>query len=99
MFMSLWPCKEDQHHRWEGKVTPDSKPSLSSKAFLGGSDGKESALGSVGDPASIPGLGSTLETEWQPIPVFCLENLRTEEPGGLHPRGPGPTGSQRVEHD
>ena len=42
--------------------------------FLGGSDGKESA-GKAGDPGLIPGWGKIpCRREWQPIPVFLLEN-------------------------
>ena len=37
--------------------------------FPGGSDGKEYAC-NAGDPASIPGLGRNLETEWLPTPAF-----------------------------
>ena len=43
---------------------------LDSLGFCGGSDGKESAC-SVGDLASIPGLGrSPGEEKWQSTPVF-----------------------------
>ena len=37
--------------------------------FPGGSDCKKSAC-DAGDPGLIPGLGSPLEKEWHPIPVF-----------------------------
>ena len=43
-------------------------------AFLGGSDGKVSA-DIVGDPGSIPGLGSSPgEGNGNPLQYFCLEN-------------------------
>ena len=52
--------------------------------FPGGSDGKESACSS-GDPGLILGLGrSPEEGNGNPFQYSCLENSRTEEPGGLH---------------
>ena len=49
--------------------------------------GKESAC-SAGDPGSIPGLGrSPGEGNGNPLQYPCLENLWTEEPGGLQSFG------------
>ena len=63
-------------------------------SFPGGSESKESAC-SVGDPGLIPGSGRSLgERNVNPLQCSCLENPRTEEPGGLQS-----TGSQRVRHD
>ena len=51
--------------------------------FPAGSDGKESAC-NAGDPGLIPGLGRFPgEGNRYPLQYSCLENLRTEEPGGL----------------
>ena len=53
----------------------------------GGSDGKESA-GTAGDPGLIPGSGKIpCRREWQPIPVFLLENSMHRGPGGLQSMG------------
>ena len=61
--------------------------------FLGGSHGKESAC-NAGDLGSILGLGrSPGEENGSALWYSCLENPKTEEPGGLHSMG-----SQRVEH-
>ena len=63
-------------------------------AFRGGSDGKESAC-NAGDLALIPGSGrSPGEGNGNPLQYPPLENLWTEEPGGLPSMG-----SQRVGHD
>ena len=44
------------------------------RAFLSGSDGKESAC-KVGDPGSIPGLGRAPgEGNGNPLQYSCLEN-------------------------
>ena len=62
--------------------------------FPGSSDGKASAY-SVGDPGSIPGLGtSSGEGNGNPLQCSCLENLMDGEPGRLQSMG-----SQRVGHD
>ena len=46
-----------------------------SQGFPGGSEGKESAC-SVGDPGSIPGMGSSPgEGNGNPLQCSCLENL------------------------
>ena len=59
-----------------------------------GSDSKEFAF-SVGDQGSIPGLGrSPGEGNGNPLQYPCLENLMTEEPGGLQSMG-----LQRVGHN
>ena len=51
--------------------------------FPDGSDGKESC--NPGDPDLIPGSGrSPGEGNGNPLQCSCLENLWTEEPGGLH---------------
>ena len=50
-------------------ILPDIlKTQRTGKGFPGGSDGKVSAC-NVGDPGSIPGLGS-YRRKWQPTPVF-----------------------------
>ena len=60
----------------------------------GGSDSKESVC-SAGDLGLIPGSErSPGEGNGSPLQCSCLENPRTEEPGGLQS-----TGSQRVGHD
>ena len=68
--------------------------------FPGSFDGKESAC-SAGDLGSVPRLGrSPGEGNDNSLQYSCLENLWTEEPGGLQsPRGLSPMGFQRVEHD
>ena len=49
----------------------------------------------AGDAGSIPGLERHPEEEsGNPFQYSCLENPRTEEPGGLQSRG-----SQRVGHN
>ena len=54
---------------------------------LGGSDSKESTC-DAGDPGSIPGLGRPPgEGDGYPLQCSCLENSRTEEPGGLQSMG------------
>ena len=64
------------------------------KSFPGGSVGKEYAY-SEGDTGSIPGLGrSPGEENGNALQCSCLENPRTEEPGGLQSMA-----SQRVGHD
>ena len=60
--------------------------------FPGSSDGKEIAC-NAGDPGAIPGLGRS-PGEGYPHQYSCLENPRTEEPGGIWS-----TESQRVGHD
>ena len=55
--------------------------------FPGGSDSKESAC-NAGDPGSILGSGrSPGEGDGYPLQYSCLENSRTEEPGGLQSMG------------
>ena len=61
--------------------------------FPGGSDCKEFTSNS-GDRGSIPGWGRSPGGGHGSPPVFCLENPRTEEPGGLQS-----IGSQRVGQD
>ena len=62
--------------------------------FLGGSDGKVSA-DIVGDPGSIPGLGSSPgEGNGNSLHYSCWRIPGTEEPGGLQS-----VGSQRVRHN
>ena len=62
--------------------------------FPGGSDSKESAC-NAGDPGSILGSGrSPGEGDGYPLQYSCLENSRTEEPGGLQSMG-----WQRVGHN
>ena len=62
--------------------------------FPGGSDGKGSTY-NAGDPGSIPGTGrSPREGNGNPLHYPCLENLMTEEPGGLQSMG-----LQRVGHN
>ena len=62
--------------------------------FPGGSVSKESAC-KAGDPGSIPGLGrSSGEGNGNPFQYSCLENSKTEEPGGLQSMG-----SLTVRHD
>ena len=57
-----------------------------------GSEGEESAC-SAGDLALIPGSArSPGEGHGNPLQCSCLENPRTEEPGGLQS-----TGSQRAD--
>ena len=64
------------------------------QGFPGGSDGKESAC-IAGDVGSIHGSeGSPGEGNGNPLQYSCLEKSRTEEAGGLHPKG-----LQRVLHD
>ena len=53
--------------------------------FPGSSDGKEIAC-NAGDPGAIPGLGRS-PGEGYPHQYSCLENPRTEEPGGIRSRG------------
>ena len=62
--------------------------------FLGSCTGKESAC-SVGDLGSIPGLGRFPgEGNGNLLQYLSLENLMTEESGGLESMG-----SQRVRHN
>ena len=62
--------------------------------FPGGSDGKGPACNAK-DLSSVPGLGrSPGEGNGNLLQYSCLENPRTEEPGGLQFMG-----SQRVGHD
>ena len=62
--------------------------------YAGGSDGNESAF-SAGDPGSISASGrSPGEGHGKPLQYSGLENLCTEEPGGLQS-----VGSQRVGQD
>ena len=69
-------------------------PSNLLEGFPGGSDGKESAC-NAGDLDSIPGLGRPPgERNGYPLQYVCLENLWTEEPGGLQS-----IGVQRVGHN
>ena len=50
-----------------------------SRGFLGGSDGKESTC-NMGDLGLIPGSGrSSWQKEWQPTPIFFLENSMDRE--------------------
>ena len=50
--------------------------------FPGGSEGKPSTC-NAGDPGLIPGLGrSPAGGQGNPSQSSCLENSRTEEPGG-----------------
>ena len=57
------------------------------KGFHGGSVGNESAH-HAGDLGSIPGSGrSPGEGHGNPLQFTCLENPRTEEPGGYSPWG------------
>ena len=57
------------------------------QGFPGDSDGKESAC-DVGDLGLIPGLGrSPGEENGNPLWYSCLENLWTENPGGLQTMG------------
>ena len=57
------------------------------KGFPGGSDGEESAC-NVADLGLIPGLGRFPEEgNGNPLQDSCLENLQTEEPGGLQCMG------------
>ena len=63
-------------------------------AFLGGSDGKESAC-SAGGPGSVLGSGrSTGEGNGNPLQYPCLGNPMIQEPGGLQSMG-----LQGVKHD
>ena len=63
-------------------------------SFPGGSEDKASAC-NARDPGSIPGLGRCPgEGNGNPLQYSCLENPRTEEPGGLPSLG-----SHRVGHD
>ena len=56
---------------------------------------KEESACSAADLGSIPGLGrSPGEGNGNPLQYSCLENLMTEEPGGLQSMG-----SQRVGHN
>ena len=55
--------------------------SLNDGWFPGSSDGKETAC-NAGDPGAIPGLGRS-PGEGYPLQCSCLENPRTEEPGGI----------------
>ena len=51
--------------------------------------------GDIRDTSSIPGSGrSPVGGHGNPLQYSCLENPRTEEPGGLQC-----IGSQRVEHN
>ena len=57
------------------------------RGFPGGSDDKESAC-SAGDLGLIPGLGRSCGGgHGNPLQHSCLENHRTEEPGGLQSMG------------
>ena len=65
-----------------------------SLGFPGGSDSKASAC-NAGDSGSVPGLGrASGKGTIYSHQYSCLENFRTEEPGGLQSMG-----SQRVRHD
>ena len=60
--------------KYECKLYIDPHMDVTSLAFPGVSNGKESSC-YAGDPDSIPGLGRLpWKRKWQPIPVFCLEN-------------------------
>jgi len=62
--------------------------------YSGSSDGEEFAC-SAGDLDSVPGMGSSPgEGNSNQLEHSCLENSRTEEPGGWKSMG-----SQRVGHD
>ena len=62
--------------------------------FPGGSEGNESSCNAE-DPGLIPGLGISLgEGNGYPLQYSCLENSRTNEPGGLQSKG-----LQRVRHE
>ena len=62
--------------------------------FSGGSDGKESAC-NAGDLGLIPGLERFPgKGNGYPLQCSCLENLRTEERGGLQSMG-----WQKVRHE
>ena len=79
-------------HHWS--ISVSSWEGLGWKGFPGGSDGTESVC-SAGDPDLIPGLGrSPREGSGYRLQYSCLENLWTEEHGGLQSMG-----SQRVGHD
>ena len=68
---------------YEDSVNISSVSAGINLGFPGGSDGKESAC-NAGDSGLIPGLGrSPGEGNGNPLQYSCLENLWTEEPGGL----------------
>ena len=81
--------------RYLGWEVPLEKGQATHPVFLcfpGGSNGKESAC-NAGDLGFIPGQGKLPgeENGGYPLQYSCLENPRTEEPGGLQSMG-----SQRV---
>ena len=68
---------------YEDSVNISSVSAGINLGFPGGSDGKESAC-NAGDSGLIPGSGrSPGEGNGNPLQYSCLENLWTEEPGGL----------------
>ena len=65
---------------WKGALCSDGLGDGGS--FLGGSAGKESTCNA--DEGLIPGLArSPGGGHGNPLQYACLENLQTEEPGGL----------------
>ena len=67
--------------------------------FPGGSMVKNlpANAGDVRDMSRFPGQKDPLKKDWQPVPVFCLENSRGRGPGGEGARwGRGPGGEAHV---
>ena len=86
----LWVCRTgladtEAQAQWSSRALEQFF--TTSGRFPGGSASKESAWIS-GDPCSIPGWGSSPgEGNGNPLHYSCLENSRSEEPGGLQSMG------------